>query len=57
MSYRPCTGNVTIQNGVQFTLPNGLFVVLIEDHEVPTVKGQLLMRGGQRASPEDKVGM
>ena len=42
---------------MQFTLSNGLSVVLIEDHEVPTVKGQLLMRGGQRASPSDKVGM
>ena len=43
--------------GVQFTLPNGLSIVMLEDHEVPTVKGQLLMGGGQRASPADKVGM
>lgn len=29
---------------------------MIEDHEVPVVKGQLLMLGGQRTSPSDKVG-
>ncbi|KAK9809719.1 hypothetical protein WJX73_009490 [Symbiochloris irregularis] len=41
----------------QFKLSNGLRVVMIEDHEVPVVKGQLLMLGGQRTSPKDKVGL
>lgn len=39
----------------QAVLPNGLRVFLLEDHELPVVQGTLLMRGGQRASPEDKV--
>lgn len=38
-------------------LPNGLRVFLLEDHEVPLVRGTLLMRGGQHASPADKVGL
>lgn len=40
---------------VQVTLPNGLRIFLLEDHEVPIVHGNLLMRGGQRASPSNKV--
>lgn len=39
----------------ELVLPNGLRVFLIEDHEVPLLKGTLLMRGGQRASPTEKV--
>jgi hypothetical protein len=36
-------------------LENGLRVFLVEDHEVPLVKGTLAMRGGQRAVPAEKV--
>lgn len=39
----------------QITLKNGLRVFLLEDHELPVVRGSLLMRGGTRASPDDKV--
>ncbi len=39
----------------QITLKNGLRVFLLEDHELPVVRGSLLMRGGTRASPADKV--
>ncbi|KAG1669591.1 hypothetical protein FOA52_006364 [Chlamydomonas sp. UWO 241] len=39
------------------TLPNGLRVLLLEDHEVPLVRGTLMMRGGKYASPPDKVGV
>ena len=42
---------------LQVTLANGLRVFLLEDHEVPVVHGTVLMRGGQRASPGDQVGM
>ncbi|KAL4438208.1 hypothetical protein ABPG77_010569 [Micractinium sp. CCAP 211/92] len=41
----------------QITLKNGLRVFLLEDHELPVVRGSLLMRGGTRASPDDKVGL
>ena len=39
----------------QAVLPNGLRVFLLEDHEVPLVRGTLVMRGGRYASPQDKV--
>ena len=38
-------------------LENGLRVFLLEDHEVPLVKATLLMKGGARASPPDKVNL
>lgn len=41
----------------QMVLKNGLKVILLEDREAPLVRGTLLMRGGQRASPQDKVGL
>lgn len=41
----------------QITLSNGLRVFLLEDHELPVVRGSILMRGGQRASPDEKVGL
>ena len=40
---------------LQVMLPNGLRIFMLEDHEVPVVHGTLLMRGGQRASPSNKV--
>lgn len=40
----------------QVTLSNGLRVFLAEDHELPLVRGTLLMRGGQRAAPPSAVG-
>lgn len=39
------------------TLPNGLRVLLLEDREVPLVRGGLLLAGGQAASPAGKVGL
>ncbi len=46
----------TDQNA-QETLPNGLKLFVLEDHEVPLVRGSLLLKGGQHASPADKVGL
>ena len=42
-------------HGLQVRLDNGLRVYLLEDHEVPLVKATLLMKGGARSSPADKV--
>ena len=41
----------------RLTLSNGLRVLLLRDTEAPVVRGALLMRGGQRASPPDRVGL
>uniref|UniRef100_A0A6S8MN13 Peptidase M16 C-terminal domain-containing protein n=1 Tax=Dunaliella tertiolecta TaxID=3047 RepID=A0A6S8MN13_DUNTE len=48
---------VQLPSYTEATLPNGLRLVLLEDHEVPIIRGSLLMRGGQYASPPDKVGL
>ena len=41
----------------QLVLKNGLRVILLEDKEAPLVRGTLMMRGGQRASPPNKIGL
>ena len=38
-------------------LANGLVIFLQEDHELPFVDGTILIRGGSRNEPADKVGM
>jgi zinc protease len=38
-------------------LDNGLVIFLQEDHELPFVDGSILIRGGSRNEPADKVGL
>ena len=38
-------------------LPNGLIVFLQEDHELPFISGTILIRGGSRDEPANKVGL
>jgi zinc protease len=38
-------------------LPNGLVIFLQEDHELPFISGTILIRGGSRDEPANKVGM
>lgn len=40
-----------------FTLPNGMKVYLLEDHELPTVRGVALIRTGNLFDPADKRGL
>lgn len=53
----PLLPDVAVQAPQEVILDNGLRVYLLEDREVPLVKGSLLMKGGARASPPDKVGL
>lgn len=39
------------------TLSNGLVLFLQEDHELPFIDGSILIRGGSRDEPADKVGL
>jgi zinc protease len=39
------------------TLPNGLRLFMIEDHEAPLVRGTLLLKGGSRAVPDAQLGL
>ena len=38
-------------------LANGLVILLEEDHELPFINGRILIRGGSRDEPADKVGL
>ena len=38
-------------------LSNGLVIFLQEDHELPFINGNILIRGGSRDEPETKVGL
>ena len=39
------------------TLPNGLRIYLLEDHELPVVQGAALVRTGRAFEPADKLGV
>ena len=39
------------------TLPNGMKVYLLENHELPLVRGTALVRTGNLFDPADKVGL
>jgi zinc protease len=41
----------------RFTLPNGMKVYLMEDHELPLVNGTALVRTGNLFDPSDEVGL
>jgi zinc protease len=44
----------TIQS---FTLPNGMQLLLLEDHELPLVNGTVLVRTGSAFDPPEKAGL
>jgi len=60
-SYRdlkfPPLRQVTIPEVAAFTLPNGMKVYLLENHELPTVRGTALVRTGNLFDPPDKIGL
>src|ERR1019366_5602889 len=39
------------------TLPNGMKLYLLEDHELPLVSGTALVRTGNLFDPRDKIGL
>jgi zinc protease len=41
----------------EFTLPNGMRVFLLENHELPLVRGYAMVRAGNIFDPADKVGL
>ncbi len=48
---------VVIPNVETFTLPNGMKVFLLEDHELPLVHGAARIRTGNLFDPPDKIGL
>jgi zinc protease len=41
----------------EFTLPNGLRLLLLEDHELPLIDGTVLVRTGSAFDPPEKAGL
>ena len=48
---------VKIPGVATFTLPNGMKLYLLENHELPLVRGSALVRTGNLFDPADKVGL
>src|SRR4029077_13421826 len=53
----PPLGQVKIPEPVQLTLSNGMRVFLLEDHELPLIRGLALVRTGNLFDPPDKRGL
>jgi zinc protease len=53
----PPLRDVEIPKVEKFTLPNGMKVYLLENHELPLISGRALVRVGNLFDPKDKVGL
>jgi zinc protease len=53
----PKLPEIKIPNIEESTLPNGMKLYLLEDHELPLVRGSALIRTGNLFDPADKVGL
>lgn len=53
----PPLGPIQTPNIATFTLPNGIRLYLLEDHELPLVSGVARVRTGNLFDPADKVGL
>ncbi len=53
----PPLRDIKIPNVATFTLSNGIRVYLLEDHELPTIRGFALVRTGNLFDPKDKIGL
>ena len=53
----PPLGKINIPDIAQVTLPNGMKLYLLENHELPLVSGFALVRTGNLFDPKDKIGL
>src|SRR4029077_13721939 len=53
----PPLRKIEIPNVERFTLPNGMKLYLLEDHELPVVAGFALVRTANLFDPKDKIGL
>src|SRR5947209_6856966 len=53
----PPLRDITIPKVEEVTLPNGIKLYLLEDHELPVVRGLALVRTGNLFDPADKIGL
>jgi zinc protease len=47
----------TIPQPTRVELPNGMVLFLMEDHELPLIRGYALVRGGGRLEPAERAGL
>jgi len=48
---------IQVPNITSFTLPNGMKLLLLEDHELPIVNGLAMVHAGSLLDPPERVGM
>src|SRR5271169_1892942 len=53
----PPLPQVKIPEPAEFTLSNGMRILLLEDHELPLIRGLALIRTGNLLDPSDKRGL
>jgi len=53
----PPLKQIPVPNVATYTLPNGMKLYLLEDHELPTVSGAVRVRTGNLLEPADKAGL
>jgi zinc protease len=53
----PPLKEIPVPNVATYTLPNGMKLYLLEDHELPIVSGTVRVRTGNLFEPADKVGL
>ena len=54
---KPALRTFTPQQPKRVQLPNGMLILLQEDHELPLVSGYAMIRGGTREEPAEKAGL
>ncbi len=50
-------GRIRVPEPVRFQLPNGMKVLLVEDHELPVINMSAMIRAGSRWEPAGKTGV
>ena len=53
----PALKHIPVPDVTTYTLPNGMKLYLLEDHELPTVSGLVRVRTGNLFAPADKIGL
>jgi zinc protease len=53
----PALRQVSMPQPKRIQLPNGMVIFLMEDHELPLIRGVAHVRGGSREEPAQKVGL
>ncbi|MEM8777557.1 MAG: pitrilysin family protein [Cyanobacteria bacterium P01_G01_bin.49] len=53
----PPLEEITIPEYERYQLENGMVVYLMEDHQLPLVKGNAIIKTGSRLEPDQKVGL